>query len=93
MLVNSYNISKTLNAYNSKCHLWTYALLALSLQIQYRYSKDIMVYILEYDKPKVGIHFHVVSIMLVLVVSSKHVSSILGVIKTANQDFYQRYDK
>ena len=33
MLVNSYNISKTLNAYNSKCHLWTYALLALSLQM------------------------------------------------------------
>ena len=29
MLVNSYHISTTLNAYNSKCHLWTYALLAL----------------------------------------------------------------
>ena len=33
MLVNSYNISKTLNAYNSKCHLWTYALLALRSSI------------------------------------------------------------
>ena len=29
MLAISYNILKTLNAYNSKCHKWTYALLAL----------------------------------------------------------------
>ena len=34
MLVISYNILKTLNADNSKCHIWTYALLALSLHVE-----------------------------------------------------------
>ena len=59
MLVNSYNISKTLNAYNSKCHLWTYALLALrSSYLLLILFQNVNVFMFSYFEPNFFEKFH-----------------------------------